>query len=754
MILKQQTRFSVDGDDFGAVQSSIDSKDFVKLYAILSGMYKNIHESIVREYASNAWDSHKQAGCENKPILIELTTEHLKVTDYGVGMSKETLENVYFNFLNSTKENTNSFLGAFGLGSKSALSYTEVMYVQSIYEGVLRKYIFNKNSQGIPEYSMISEEETTEGNGSTITIPIKHGDVRLFSNALNTQLKYFPNVFVLDRQTPDSNYINDYRIYEGKHFLARSNNNFSETNIVLGCVSYDIDWKELGLNVSHLGVALKFDIGELPVIPNRESIEYTKDSRKLIIDRYQEVIDELTAIYEKDTKLFTNIVEYKNYMNNFSSNYRTIKLTADFSLDVRLTDIKLEQAQLEGCKHMPYSTIINNIDLDYTPFTKSLSIDGKVIHGYNVTPSASNLEYYRNFHLCLNEGEELSSRRKNMYIMEVLVNSKGINIIRKRKRSLKRYKKILTGIKKKHWREAIAAYQKYSEEYINFYAKNYSDIEIDKVWLRNKLMTNYKSPLLHRVSDLDNRPVNISVPVRGQDVNVWSSKETTIGKLRKERVIYGVKTEDPIELLALYDAFNRVYKKSKNRYTVIAISKTNAESLKDEKNMQTLQGLLEGKHRQLIRIATAHKISKIVSTWSENFRYMLRDSFRYINSDIHSMTKEIDSYQRINSMYGSRHTDKLNELVGDFVAEADLLDMNMINKALEVVKYEKYLATVRRNYKLDSIVPITSKEHYLAARRLAYIFKSDNMEINKCWYLKDEFNFVYNEIKDDKEEEN
>lgn len=54
MILKQDTTINViDGDSFGQVtESKINSDKLHKLFSMLSGLYKNLPQSIVREYVN------------------------------------------------------------------------------------------------------------------------------------------------------------------------------------------------------------------------------------------------------------------------------------------------------------------------------------------------------------------------------------------------------------------------------------------------------------------------------------------------------------------------------------------------------------------------------------------------------------------------------------------------------------------------------------------------------------------------------
>lgn len=116
MILRENTITIIDGDSFGkVVESKINDKKLSKLYGILSGLYRDVYGSIIREYCSNAWDSNKEAGKEDEPIIVKITDENsenfLLIKDTGLGMSPDTMNNIYFNYLDSTKEDSDEVIG-------------------------------------------------------------------------------------------------------------------------------------------------------------------------------------------------------------------------------------------------------------------------------------------------------------------------------------------------------------------------------------------------------------------------------------------------------------------------------------------------------------------------------------------------------------------------------------------------------------------------------------------------------------------
>src|SRR6056297_701953 len=336
MILKEQTIVSVEGDEFKKYESRINTEKLGKLYGMLSGLYRNVAGSIVREYCSNAWDSHQEAGREKEPIIVQLKEEYknnqLIIKDVGLGMSPKTMGEIYFNYLDSTKEESYETIGCFGIGGKSALAYTHTFYIDTIYDGILYHYIFSKQANGIPAGELIYTEPTSDHNGTTIKIPIKDGDLHTFNKEFSKQLCYFPNVYV---ESDIGHFDNDYVIYETKFFKVRpSLDVFRGVHILLGDVPYAIDWTELDMSSVNIPVAIKFKIGEPTPTPSRESVEYTKESIKIIKKRIQETIDYLTDKYNSTVEDVDSIEDYLKYRESGYGRDISIPITEKYSLRV------------------------------------------------------------------------------------------------------------------------------------------------------------------------------------------------------------------------------------------------------------------------------------------------------------------------------------------------------------------------------------------------------------------------------------
>src|SRR4051812_4240346 len=115
------------------VLMSIDPEAEEMVIKSLTDLYNDPEYAVVREYSTNAWDAHVEAGV-TRPVEITLPTRWdpvLKIQDFGIGMTADDMRDTYSKYGTSTKRTTNSQTGMLGFGCKSALTYTQAFTVES-----------------------------------------------------------------------------------------------------------------------------------------------------------------------------------------------------------------------------------------------------------------------------------------------------------------------------------------------------------------------------------------------------------------------------------------------------------------------------------------------------------------------------------------------------------------------------------------------------------------------------------------------
>ena len=285
----------------------VENLDFIASL-LSSNLYSDPEASFIREIVSNGWDSHVEAGNTDTPILVKVSRSNgsyysydITIRDYGTGLSKEDFENIYCKIGTSTKRLSNNYLGCFGIGKFSTMAVSKVAYITSYFDGVARFYIMTKDGNEITT-NLMSETPTTEHNGLEVTVK-NVGNIDRYKRAINA-LIFFPNVYV-DGITTE---VNDAKIKKFKYFSACTNR--VNDKILLGNVLYPLNTSAIPSELYSLyksielaGIVINFNIGELSVTPNRESIIYNSKTNTLIAERLKQAFDEMKEIMKKVMKL-------------------------------------------------------------------------------------------------------------------------------------------------------------------------------------------------------------------------------------------------------------------------------------------------------------------------------------------------------------------------------------------------------------------------------------------------------------------
>ena len=269
---------------------------------IIEALSKNIYRdpigTIVREYSSNAWDANVDAGV-NEPIIVSLdsdaTGEFFSVVDFGDGMSEEKIKTVFVKYGKSTKGGNNDEIGGFGIGAKSAFSYADTFFVNTVSEGVLYKYMVSKTNQN-PEMTLLNSTPVNSPSGTEIRIYLKpnYAEFSTFLDKIKRQLLHFKNVVVKVSGEIDEDFASR-KIFTEESFelTSKSSYYFNHAYALIGPVAYPIEYSIIGEESYRVPVGIKFGIGELDVTLSREELRYTEETIAAIKKRLCELKDTL-----------------------------------------------------------------------------------------------------------------------------------------------------------------------------------------------------------------------------------------------------------------------------------------------------------------------------------------------------------------------------------------------------------------------------------------------------------------------------
>lgn len=298
----------------GVTTSEFTIRASAKAFGILSdGLYSNKIQAIIRELSCNAVDSHVEAGNPD-PFEVHLPSSvepWFSVRDYGIGLDEAGVTQLYTTYFESTKTDSNDYIGALGLGSKSPFSYTDQFTVTAIRDGVQGIYTAFINENGIPSIAKLSECQTDQGNGVEVKFGVTDAsDILSFQQEARGVFQYFR---IQPRITGTAITLNkpDYAIQDvvpGVH-VRKSNSGYHDRNTaiaIMGNIAYPINVKSLGENLpNHLSLLvegckldIEFALGDIEFAASREDLSYTTHTVQGIIRRLEEIHSQLRPVFD------------------------------------------------------------------------------------------------------------------------------------------------------------------------------------------------------------------------------------------------------------------------------------------------------------------------------------------------------------------------------------------------------------------------------------------------------------------------
>lgn len=261
---------------------TIEAEDSGHIIAMLSDkLYSDKVLAVVREYMANAFDACIEAGNET-PIVVTVPTPLspvFKVRDFGLGLSKDRVLDVFIKMGRSTKRNDNGQVGAFGIGGKSFRAYGDSLNIVSIFNGVETTYTAQKEANGGNRLFVIREQRTTEPSGIEISISVNPKDIGTFESKILHMAKFFrvpPVLKGTDRTFQSVWEISDS--VRGDGWVICPSLGGGKAYVVMGNIPYPIDPNlvdPLDRQIFFSDLFIDAPIGSVEVAPDREKLEYT-----------------------------------------------------------------------------------------------------------------------------------------------------------------------------------------------------------------------------------------------------------------------------------------------------------------------------------------------------------------------------------------------------------------------------------------------------------------------------------------------
>lgn len=294
MRLSQQTQEVVRSPDLTAgVQFSIHDTHKIISW-VVDKMYADKITSPVREIICNAYDAHIISG-QTKPFRVILPTDldpQLIIQDFGSGLSRVFMEKRFTAVGDTTKDQDDTQVGAFGAGRLSPFTYADMFTVTTKHLGWEGVFALSRDEHYRLNCNLLAEGEA-DASGVTVAIPISPEDLGKFRQAVRRVLSYFPegsyeligavpikNEYVVE--FPDWAFMKPARV---SSYWAHE-----KSRLVMGPVAYELDWTKVAqrddvrysYDFPSEGVEIRVPLGAVSIQPNREQLSYDERTRAVL----------------------------------------------------------------------------------------------------------------------------------------------------------------------------------------------------------------------------------------------------------------------------------------------------------------------------------------------------------------------------------------------------------------------------------------------------------------------------------------
>lgn len=315
----KETEFGIKEADMGLILEILRSK-----------LYSNPIGAICREVASNSRDANREAE-NNVPIEISINNSVLSMSDmtisfkdFGHGISPKRMAGVFVNYGSSTKRESDEFTGGFGLGAKTPFSYADNFTIETIVDGF--KYIYvaaiEEGSKG--KIYCIDKCESVDASGTTIIVPIKSCDRSTFESEVYKATVFWPMQPVYKNFSKKLEDMKLISVINTDDILVVEQNLMSSGyGLLLDGIYYPINTSIMSFSSQYVyghSIIFKFNVGELTISANRETLQYDDKTKTAINKRFIELKNlckaEYEALYKSNTSWLNAVLSKSSISSN------------------------------------------------------------------------------------------------------------------------------------------------------------------------------------------------------------------------------------------------------------------------------------------------------------------------------------------------------------------------------------------------------------------------------------------------------
>jgi hypothetical protein len=315
--------------------------------------YKDRVLAPIREYATNAYDSHVAAG-NPAPIEIETPNEMRPVyvvRDFGLGMDEKDIREQFSQYGFSSKRDSDDAVGMLGIGCKSAFAYTDQFTMVCVKNNHRITVLLTRDADGCAAWQIVDSEFTSDPNGVEIQLPVVGSPV-IFNDRVRAFFRYWePGTVLIDGQPPDADdqFPNEEDIEIDPGCVTLTKRTGGRDIIVMGNVPYPVDHMQVDRLVNRQSqnysrrdmwcAVIRVPIGAVNFTPSREDLDYTKRTTQLLDEARSYIsgaIDRI-AVYDVASAdsfadAFNRATKWRDGFNKYTFTYKGLDVPTHFTV--------------------------------------------------------------------------------------------------------------------------------------------------------------------------------------------------------------------------------------------------------------------------------------------------------------------------------------------------------------------------------------------------------------------------------------
>ena len=290
-----------------------------KAFEVLSSnLYQNKTLAVIREITCNAVDAHTVAGLPIRDIKVHLPTfiePYFAVRDFGFGMSESDVMSLYTTYFRSTKDQDNTQIGGFGLGSKSPFAVSDTFTVTSWHGGTKTTYVCYKQD-GLPRVNNVGSTPCGSETGIEVRVPhtSASGSVLVWQTEARQLFRWWSDL-------PDCNVavLADDSLFTPENIALQSDRHIDDMpewtifkavtlhTIVMGNVPYTLNEAALKdvppiiqTMLQKVRLAIRVPMGSVSISPSRETLSYDPATVTYLVNKLKDVVRDVVASLERE----------------------------------------------------------------------------------------------------------------------------------------------------------------------------------------------------------------------------------------------------------------------------------------------------------------------------------------------------------------------------------------------------------------------------------------------------------------------